>query len=174
MPTSRRTAGDGPRAPAAAARALSPTRRPELERELRAFAAGETPAIRDVGHAAPGRAAEDRLPVHRPGRAVRRHGARAVRQRAGLPRALDRAAAILAPQLERPLLEVLFPAEGAATAARRDRATRSRRCSRSRCALAELWRSWGITPSIVAGPQRRRVRRRLRRGRVQPRGRARR
>jgi acyl transferase domain-containing protein len=64
--------------------------------------------------------------------------------------ALDRAAAILAPHLGRPLLDVLFPADGEPTPLGETAFTQPALFA-VEYALAELWRSWGVTPSIVAG-----------------------
>jgi acyl transferase domain-containing protein/acyl carrier protein len=63
---------------------------------------------------------------------------------------IDKAATILQPSLPRPLTEILFPADAA------DNTISSTACTQPALfaleyALAELWRSWGITPSIVVG-----------------------
>jgi acyl transferase domain-containing protein len=62
--------------------------------------------------------------------------------------ALDRCAEVLATRLERPLLDVLFGAD----AARLDETARTQPALFAvEYALAELLRSWGITPNIVMG-----------------------
>jgi acyl transferase domain-containing protein len=63
---------------------------------------------------------------------------------------LDRCASILADHLERPLLEVLFPAKAADTPIGETAYTQPALFALE-YSLCELWRSWGITPSIVAG-----------------------
>ena len=63
---------------------------------------------------------------------------------------IDKAAAVLAPLLERPLLDVLFPQHGADAALAQTAYTQPALFALE-YALAELWQSWGITPSIVAG-----------------------
>ena len=63
---------------------------------------------------------------------------------------IDKAAAVLASVLERPLLEVVFPADGSGVALAQTAYTQPALFALE-YALAELWRSWGITPSIVAG-----------------------
>lgn len=64
--------------------------------------------------------------------------------------AIDRAAVVLAPLLECPLTEVLFPDDGAQTLINETAYTQPALFALE-VALAELWNSWGIVPSIVAG-----------------------
>jgi acyl transferase domain-containing protein/NADPH:quinone reductase-like Zn-dependent oxidoreductase len=64
--------------------------------------------------------------------------------------ALDRCAAILSQHLQRPLLEVLFPAPGV-SAPLGETAYTQPALFALEYSLCELWRSWGITPSIVVG-----------------------
>lgn len=64
--------------------------------------------------------------------------------------ALDECARLLAPHLDRPLLEVLFAAEGQATPLDETAYTQPALFA-VEYALAQLWQSWGITPNIVMG-----------------------
>jgi acyl transferase domain-containing protein/NADPH:quinone reductase-like Zn-dependent oxidoreductase/NAD(P)-dependent dehydrogenase (short-subunit alcohol dehydrogenase family)/acyl carrier protein len=64
--------------------------------------------------------------------------------------ALDECARLLAPHLERPLLEVLFPSDNASTALDATAYTQPALFA-VEYAMAQLWRSWGITPNIVMG-----------------------
>ncbi|MGQ3149209.1 MAG: acyltransferase domain-containing protein, partial [Agrobacterium sp.] len=64
--------------------------------------------------------------------------------------ALDRCAALLAPQLERPLLSVLFPAEGE-TSPLNETAYTQPALFAVEYALTEWWRAWGIAPAAVIG-----------------------
>ncbi len=61
---------------------------------------------------------------------------------------IDKAAALLAPVVPRPLLEVLFATEGNEIS---QTAYSQPALFALEYALAELWRSWGITPAIVMG-----------------------
>lgn len=64
--------------------------------------------------------------------------------------ALDRCAELLRPLLDRPLLEVLYG--GGADAALLDRTAYTQPALFAvEYALSELWRSWGVRPSAVAG-----------------------
>ena len=56
----------------------------------------------------------------------------------------------LAPHLERPLLEVLFPARGQPTLIDETAYTQPALFA-VEYALTELWRSWGVTPNVVMG-----------------------
>jgi acyl transferase domain-containing protein len=122
----------------------------QLRHDLEAFAAGTLPASASAGvvrssdrpkvaflftgqgaqYAGMGRGLYDSEPVFRD--------------------VIDRAAVILSPLVERPLLEVLFPREGTATHLNETAYTQPALFALE-IALAELWRSWGITPSIVVG-----------------------
>ena len=62
---------------------------------------------------------------------------------------LDRCASILAPHLQSPLLEVLFPTHGDSPIG--ETGYTQPALFALEYSLCELWRSWGITPSIVAG-----------------------
>ncbi|HJW11273.1 MAG TPA: acyltransferase domain-containing protein, partial [Albitalea sp.] len=64
--------------------------------------------------------------------------------------ALDRCAEALAPRLARPLLEVLFPAEGQASPID-DTAYTQPALFALEVALCELWRAWGVTPNLLMG-----------------------
>ena len=64
--------------------------------------------------------------------------------------ALDRCAELLAPLLARPLLDVVFPAEGEATPLDETAYTQPALFALG-YALTELWRSWGIAPNVVVG-----------------------
>jgi acyl transferase domain-containing protein/acyl carrier protein len=64
--------------------------------------------------------------------------------------ALDRCAALLAPHLEQPLLQVLFPAEGEDTPLN-DTAYTQPALFAVEYALTEWWRAWGIMPQAVIG-----------------------
>jgi len=63
---------------------------------------------------------------------------------------IDRAAAVLAPLLPRPLLDVMFSADPADNTISQTAYTQPALFA-IEYALAELWRSWGVAPSIVAG-----------------------
>lgn len=63
---------------------------------------------------------------------------------------LDRAAALLAPHLQTPLLDVLF-AQGATSALLAQTLYTQPALFAVEFALAELWKSWGITPAVVMG-----------------------
>ncbi len=64
--------------------------------------------------------------------------------------ALDRCDALLRPYLERPLLSVLYPAPGEETPLD-DTAYTQPALFAIEYALAELWASWGVKPSVVMG-----------------------
>ncbi|GMV90393.1 MAG: hypothetical protein AMXMBFR82_01710 [Candidatus Hydrogenedentota bacterium] len=63
---------------------------------------------------------------------------------------IDRCDAILQPYLEQPLLSVLYPAEGGESPINETAYTQPALFALE-YALAELWRSWGITPDYVIG-----------------------
>lgn len=63
---------------------------------------------------------------------------------------LDRAATILAPLLPRPLIEVLYPRDDVESPIGQTVYTQPALFALE-YALAELWRSWGVVPAIVAG-----------------------
>jgi acyl transferase domain-containing protein/acyl carrier protein len=118
----------------------------DLARDLRALAGGERPA---------GAALASLRAGERPKTAFLFTGQGA--QYAGMGRglyaaepvfrdALDRAAAILKPHLDRPLLDLIADGE----ALNQTGATQPALFALE-YALAELWRSWGITPAAVAG-----------------------
>lgn len=69
--------------------------------------------------------------------------------------ALDRCAALLAPLLPRPLLDVMFAADAGTTQADAkaidETAYTQPALFALEFALTELWRSWGVTPSAVIG-----------------------
>ena len=65
-------------------------------------------------------------------------------------RALDRCATLLAAERERPLFDVLWPAEGAATPLEETDWAQPATFALE-YALAALWRSWGIEPALVLG-----------------------
>ena len=66
--------------------------------------------------------------------------------------ALDHCAALLAPQLDRPLLDVLFAEPGTEDAARLDQTAYTQPALFSLGhALVELWRSWGVVPHALLG-----------------------
>lgn len=65
-------------------------------------------------------------------------------------RALDRCADILGGRLERPLLDVLYPASGQASPLDQTAFTQPALFSLE-YALAETWREWGIVPAAVLG-----------------------
>ncbi|MBL8165615.1 MAG: type I polyketide synthase, partial [Anaerolineae bacterium] len=64
--------------------------------------------------------------------------------------ALDQCAALLAPHLDQPLLSVLFPAEGAPNLIDQTTYTQPALFALE-YALAQMWRAWGIEPSMVMG-----------------------
>jgi acyl transferase domain-containing protein len=64
--------------------------------------------------------------------------------------ALDRCASALEGKLEPPLLEVLYPGEGVVTPLDRTEYTQPALFA-VEYALAELWKSYGVTPSVVMG-----------------------
>ncbi len=65
---------------------------------------------------------------------------------------LDRCATILAPHLDRPLLELLFAEPGTPAAAALDDTTYTQPALVAlQVALATLWRSWGVEPAAMLG-----------------------
>src|SRR5207248_3107506 len=64
--------------------------------------------------------------------------------------ALDRCAELLAPYLDRPLLDVMYPDAGDDPLLDQTRYTQPALFALE-YALAELWRSWGVEPAAVMG-----------------------
>jgi acyl transferase domain-containing protein/acyl carrier protein len=124
--------------------------RAELERDLRAFAAGQAPASAVEGTLRPGE--RPKIAFLFTGQGAQYPGmGRGLYEREPVFReAIDRAAAILAPKLPRPLLEVLFPPPGTPTPLSETGYTQPALFALE-YALAEQWRAWGITPSVVLG-----------------------
>jgi acyl transferase domain-containing protein/acyl carrier protein len=123
-----------------------------LQAALTAFAAGEAPP--EVAAGAAG--TPPRLAFLFAGQGSQRAGMGRTlfEQEPVFRQAMERCAAILAPHLERPLLEVLYPAAGAAEAAAAlldQTAYTQPALFALEWSLAELWRSWGVTPSFVLG-----------------------
>ncbi len=122
----------------------------QLSERLATFADGQTP----VG-LVQGRAARPRVAFLFTGQGAQYPGmARTLYQaQPAFRAALDHCAALLQPQLDRPLLDLLFDA-----ADPNDRAHPLHQTAYTQpalfaieYALAELWRSWGITPQAVLG-----------------------
>ncbi len=65
--------------------------------------------------------------------------------------ALERCAEILGDRLERPLLSLLFPPAGAAADRLHHTANTQPALFAFAVALAELWQSWGVRPSLLLG-----------------------
>jgi len=65
-------------------------------------------------------------------------------------RTLDRCAEILRPLLDKPLLEILYPATGTKSSLDETACTQPALFA-VEYALAELWRSWGVQPAYVMG-----------------------
>jgi acyl transferase domain-containing protein/acyl carrier protein len=65
-------------------------------------------------------------------------------------RAMERCAAVADRSLDRPLLEALYPADGPATPLA-GTVYEPPALFAAEFALAELWRSWGVSPSVVMG-----------------------
>lgn len=122
----------------------------DLQRDLRAIAGGQTAVAAAEGTVRPGQ--QPKIAFLFTGQGAQYAGmGRGLYDREPVFRAqIDKAAAVLGPLLERPLLEVLFPADGSGAALAQTAYTQPALFA-VEYALAELWRSWGITPSIVAG-----------------------
>ena len=120
-------------------------------RGLGALADGREPRAAARAGVVAARSAADRVPVHRPGRAVRRHGARrsTTPRRSSAPRSIA-APSCCADTLPRPLLDVMFDPD-AGGAALDETAYTQPALFALEYALAELWRSWGVTPDVVLG-----------------------
>ncbi|MFJ2743706.1 type I polyketide synthase [Streptomyces sp. NPDC087440] len=121
--------------------------RAEVADRLAAFARGE-----DAGGLVQGEAGTGEVVFLFTGQGAQRPGmARGLYEtQPTFRRAVDECAEILRPLLERPLLEVLFPEDA------EDRQIQHTAYAQPATfvveyALAELWRSWGITPAAVLG-----------------------
>ena len=122
----------------------------DLQQRLLAIAAGDTPPGVLVGNVRPGERQKIGFLFTGQGAQYAGMGRGLYDSEPVVRSVLDRAAAILAPQLERPLLDVMFPADGSSALLSETAYTQPALFALG-FALAELWRSWGITPSIVAG-----------------------
>lgn len=128
--------------------ALVAETRTELERELRALARGES-AI-PQGALRPGERPKIAFLFTGQGAQYVGMGRGLYESETVFRASIDRASAVLAPLLERPLTEVLFLGDGAQTLINETAYTQPALFALE-VALAELWNSWGIVPSIVVG-----------------------
>ena len=135
----------------------------KAELALRALQASDPPRGRRCAAAgstaAAARRRQGRLPLHRPGLAVRQHAGRAARRASrSWPSSFDEADAIMAPLLEgRPLTDVIFadPADAAAMARAEEELRRTEITQPAvltvDIALTRLLGEYGIAPDIVMG-----------------------
>jgi acyl transferase domain-containing protein/acyl carrier protein len=121
----------------------------DLERELRAIAGGQISAAAE-GNIRTGQQPKIAFLFTGQGAQYAGMGRRLYETEHVFRSVLDQAAAVLAPVLRRPLLEVLFLADEADTTLSQTAYTQPALFALE-YALAELWRSWGIIPSVVAG-----------------------
>jgi acyl transferase domain-containing protein/aryl carrier-like protein len=122
----------------------------ELAASLRSFAAGQLPATAHEGVVRAGERPKVAFLFTGQGAQYPGMGQRLYRQEPVFREVLDRAAALLAPRLPRPLLEVMWPGEGAATPLGQTGFTQPALFALE-YALSELWRSRGIVPAMVMG-----------------------
>ena len=130
--------------------ALTADSREALGQDLRSFAAGVLPPSASEGTIRPG--ARPKIAFVFTGQGAQYAGmGRGLYEREPVFRAiLDRAAGILVPYLELPLLDVIFPADASESVLGETGYTQPALFALE-YALAELWRSRGITPSVVLG-----------------------
>ena len=121
----------------------------DLERELRTFALGQTPAVAVEGTLRLGQQPKIAFLFTGQGSQYPGMGRGLYEDEPVFRAALDRMAAIVQPQLDHPLLEVMF-ADGVGSPLTKTAYTQPALFALE-YALAELWRSWGVTPSIVLG-----------------------
>ena len=122
----------------------------KLRTQLQAAVAGESAPLLLKGVVAPGAAPGVVWLFSGQGAQIPQMGRALYQSQPVFRAALDRCAAILQPFMERPLLEVIYPAEGAETPLHETAYTQPALFA-FEYALAELWRSWGIIPAAVIG-----------------------
>ena len=122
----------------------------ELQGDLRLFAGGQLPAGAAEGTIRAGQRPKIAFLFTGQGSQYAGMGRKLYDTEPVFRNALDQAAAILEPHLRRPLLESMF-----ATQAEQGILTQTELAQPAlfaiEYALVQLWRSWGITPSIVMG-----------------------
>jgi acyl transferase domain-containing protein/acyl-coenzyme A synthetase/AMP-(fatty) acid ligase/SAM-dependent methyltransferase len=122
----------------------------QLREDLQNFVAGQLPGRVILGQTSPQSRAKIAFLFtgqgsQYPGMALELYDSQPV-----FRRQLDRCAKILQPWLDRPLLEILYPADGS-PAALDETAYAQPALFAVEYALAELWKSWGIEPDFVIG-----------------------
>ena len=122
----------------------------ELEQDLRAFASGQKALEGPRGVVRIGQRPKVAFLFTGQGSQYRGMGRDLYENEPVFRTALDRLAVVLNPHLERSLIEVLFPAADEADLLSQTRYTQPALFALE-YALTELWRSWGISPSIVVG-----------------------
>ena len=144
LPAVARTAATG-RAAQQVRTAFTAADVPELAGRLRAFASGEGPAPRRAL-----RAQRARTAFLFPGQGAQfaGMGRQLYDAEPAFREALDRCAELLAPEAERPLLDVVFDTDGAELGRT---AWTQPALFAVEYALAELWRSWGVRPAALIG-----------------------
>ena len=122
----------------------------DLERDLRQFSGGQTPRGAREGAPRPGVRPKIAFLFTGQGAQYANMGRRLYETEPVFRAALDKAAAILEFHLDRPLLELIFPADADKLLLSQTGYTQPALFA-FQYALLELWRSWGITPSVVLG-----------------------
>jgi myxalamid-type polyketide synthase MxaB len=125
----------------------------ELRQIMEAVAAGESPAGTSLGHTANGRPRVAMLFTGQ-GSQYAGMGRELYETQPAFRRALERCNEALLDLLDRPLLEVLYPPDGAEDARRQwvhQTAYTQPALFAIEYALAECWQSWGIRPHVVMG-----------------------
>ena len=126
------------------------TRREDLVADLRQLAAGQHPNGVSEGAVRPGERSKVAFVFSGQGSQFAGMGQGLYRTEPIVRDTLDRAARALAGTLERPLLDVMFGADGDMQAIHQTAYAQPALFALG-IALVELWRSWGVTPAIVAG-----------------------
>lgn len=129
--------------------AVSAADAPQAVERLRAAAAGESPKGVRLGETPAG---DRKIAMLFTGQGSQRPGmARELYDTAPVfRRALDRCAGILRDLLDRPLLDILYPTDGADEAIH-DTGYTQPALFALEWSLAQLWRSWGVEPEVVLG-----------------------
>jgi acyl transferase domain-containing protein len=130
--------------------ALWGTSAAELEAGLAATAAGQTPAAALAGRVTGADPPEIAFLFTGQGAQYAGMGRRLYETEPVFRVALERCDAILRPHLGEPLLSVLYPAEGRGSPLDETAYTQPALFALE-WALGELWKSWGIRPTVVAG-----------------------